>query len=215
MSSYVFMRFLESSPERYDRGIRWLSGGAIDSIYEAIAERVASPGATVLDVGCGTGGVSLACARRGARVIGIDINAGMLEVARRKAAAANVSLDLRLAGAMEIEDQITDGGLDAVVSCLVFSELIAKEQQYVLAAAYRTLRPGGRMVVADEVEPGGWPARLHRWRRLPLAAVTFLLTGATTRPVRGLASSVAAAGFAAVEEHNHGLAFAVVTGQRP
>ena len=84
MSSFVFMRVLESAPERYDAGIRLLSGGRIEAVYDEIASKAAGPGRRILDIGCGTGGVTVACARRGADVVGIDINAGMLEVARSK-----------------------------------------------------------------------------------------------------------------------------------
>ncbi|RLB41398.1 MAG: hypothetical protein DRH23_17850, partial [Deltaproteobacteria bacterium] len=72
MSSFVWMKFLESAPERYDRGVELLSGGRITDVYEQIAEHVASPGNRVLDVGCGTGGVPFACAARGANGVGVD-----------------------------------------------------------------------------------------------------------------------------------------------
>jgi len=99
MSSFVWMKVLESAPERYDRGIRMLSGGRIDQVYERMAELVAAPGKRVLDIGCGTGGVSLACAARGAVVTGIDIDAGMLEVARSKALSADTRVDFVELGA--------------------------------------------------------------------------------------------------------------------
>ncbi len=66
MSSFVWMKFLESAPERYDLGIRMLTGGRIAEAYERIAALAAAPGKRILDIGCGTGGVSLACAARGA-----------------------------------------------------------------------------------------------------------------------------------------------------
>ena len=84
MSTFVWMKVLESAPERYDRGIGVLSGGRIGNVYERIAALAAAPGKRVLDIGCGTGGVSLACAARGALVTGIDIDTGMLGVARAK-----------------------------------------------------------------------------------------------------------------------------------
>ena len=101
MSSYVLMKILESTPTRYDRGIRLISRGTIGRVYERMAEIAAMPGARVLDLGCGTGGLSLACAALGASVVAIDKDPGMLEVAKGKTGSGDVEwIEL---GAMEIE----------------------------------------------------------------------------------------------------------------
>lgn len=220
MSSYVYMKVLESAPHRYDRGMRWLSGGRIEAIYEAVADCAATPGGRVLDVGCGTGGVALACAARGAHVTGIDVDPEMLDIARARVDAAGEldgRVELRELGAAEIEDAFTPESLDAVVSCLCFSELSPDEQDYALRTALERLRPGGRLVIADEVAPRGVAARWwYRLRRVPLAAVTYALTQTRTRAVDGLATRVAAAGFTDVEERREaGGDFAVVTARRP
>ena len=161
MSTYVLMKVLESTPERYDRGIRILSGGAIESVYAEIARRAAAPGRRVLDLGCGTGGVTLACAAAGARVIGIDRDPAMLDVARDKIGAAGLGerVELLELGAMEIEDRFPPGSFDAIVSCLMLSELAEEEQGYVLRTARSRLRAGGRLVVADEVRARAAAAR--------------------------------------------------------
>ena len=96
-------------PERYDRGILMLSGGHIPEVYRRLAEEVAAPGRRVLDIGCGTGGASFACAARGAKVVGIDIDAGMLEVARRKPAPEGGTVEFIQLGAAEIEDRFRPG----------------------------------------------------------------------------------------------------------
>ena len=44
MSSFVWMKVLESAPERYDRGIRMLSGGHIEEVYQRIAEHFSEDG---------------------------------------------------------------------------------------------------------------------------------------------------------------------------
>jgi ubiquinone/menaquinone biosynthesis C-methylase UbiE len=219
VSSYVYMKVLESAPERYDRGIHRLSRGAIDAVYERIAELAATPGRRVLDIGCGTGGVALACAARGARVTGIDINAGMLEVARGKAALAGLGdrVDWLLLGAMEIEDRFPEASLDAAVSCLVFSELLPEERSYVLEKVRSRLVPGGVVVIAAEVRPRPWGRRVwQRVRRLPAEIWTYLLTQASTHPVEALAECVRAAGFDDVtEERLAHDSLAIVTGVCP
>jgi ubiquinone/menaquinone biosynthesis C-methylase UbiE len=216
VSSFVWMKVLESSPERYDRGIQMLSRGRIDQVYERIADVAAGPGRRVLDVGCGTGGVAIACAKRGADVTGIDIDAGMLEVARRRGAESGVDVRWVEASAAEIEDVVGAGSLDAVVSCLAFSELSHDEQVYTLRTARSRLGPSGLLVVADEVTPEGFRGALHRLARLPVAAATYVLTQATTRPVQHLADLVRDAGFASVREERiwHG-SFLIVEGRVP
>jgi len=197
------MKFLESAPERYDRGVELLSAGRIAEVYEQIAEHVAAPGRRVLDIGCGTGGVSLACAARGARVAAIDPNAGMLEIARAKPVPRDRGGDVEWLelGLAEIEDRFGEATFDAIVSCLVFSELSPDEQAYALHMAQSRLVAGGRLVIADETLPPSGPRRLwYRLRRLPLVSVTYLLTQASTRPVEHLADRVRHAGFEQVEE---------------
>ncbi len=215
MSSYVYMKLLESTPQRYDRGIRMLSRGAIDGVYRRIAERVARPGVQVLDIGCGTGNVALACAARGAHVVGIDKNAGMLEVARQKGADSDCAdrLEWLELGAMEIEDRFPERSLDAAVSCLAFSELAYDEQDYVLSTVRSRLRPGGTLVVADEVAPTGRAARAW-WqiRRAPRAWLTWVRTQTTTRPVDGLEQRLASAGLIEVRSERLAGDFLLVEG---
>lgn len=221
MSSFVWMRVLESTAERYDRGLRWLSGGRIDEVYRDVADAAIAgrAAARVLDVGCGTGGVALACAELGARVVGVDRNADMLAVARAKplpAAASGTVLWVEL-GALEIEDRFGPGSFEAVVSCLAFSEMSDAEQAYVLSVALTRLVPGGRLVVADEVPARGvWRRVVRAVVRQPLAWLVWLLTQATTRPVTGLPGKVRAAGFLEVhEERRWGGSFAIVRALAP
>lgn len=54
-----------------------------------------SPGACILDMGCGFGRHSIELARRGYRVTGIDPSAAMIAEARKQAAEAGVSCDFR------------------------------------------------------------------------------------------------------------------------
>jgi ubiquinone/menaquinone biosynthesis C-methylase UbiE len=203
MSSFVYMKVLESSPWRYDRGIRWLSGGHIEDLWRDIAARVSGPGRRVLDIGCGTGGASLACAALGGRVVGIDANAEMLAVARSKAppGGAEAPVEWIQLDAAEIEDRFPEASFDGIVASLALSEMSAEEQAYTLRIARSRLKPRGRLVVADEVEPSGRLRRVwHRIRRAPLASLTWVLTQTSTQAIADLAGLVRAAGFVEVRE---------------
>ncbi|MEZ4220335.1 MAG: methyltransferase domain-containing protein [Polyangiaceae bacterium] len=214
MSSFVWMKVLESAPERYDRGIQMLSRGRIDDVYRRIAELAAGPGKRVLDIGTGTGSVALTCAAKGATVVGLDLDAGMLEVARNRAELAGAAIDWKQASAAEIEDVAPAESLDAVVSCLAFSELSEQEQDYALRVARTRLVPGGVLVIADETRPQGMHGLLHRLLRAPVVAATYALTQTTTRPVVALAERVAKAGFDDVrEERCWNGSFVIVSGK--
>ena len=77
------MKFLESYAKRYDRGITLLTLGQIKKVYTTILSYIQS-GMKVLDVGCGTGSIAIEAAKKGAKVVGIDIKPSMLEIAQKK-----------------------------------------------------------------------------------------------------------------------------------
>jgi demethylmenaquinone methyltransferase/2-methoxy-6-polyprenyl-1,4-benzoquinol methylase len=203
MSTFVLMRLLESAPRRYDLGIRLLSLGRIDHIHREMARWGASEGTRVLDIGCGTGRLALACARRDARVTGIDISPAMLDIARQKVKEAGLenSITLLEMSAMELDEKFEAGSFDAIVSSLAFSELSEDEQRFVLRQCHRLLVEGGRLIIGDEVVPS-WPMRaLHLLLRLPLVIVTYILTQTTTHAVAQLQSKITDAGFQILWTH--------------
>jgi ubiquinone/menaquinone biosynthesis C-methylase UbiE len=196
--SYVFMKVLESAPRRYDLGIRLLSLGRITRVHQEMAERSVSEGSRALDIGCGTGSLAIACARRGAQVTGIDISPQMLDIARRKVEQAELtdSITLLQMSAIELDEGFEGESFDAIMSSLTFSELSDDEQRFVLHQCQRLLKNGGRLVIADETVPPSWPKRLlHLLVRLPLVVLTYVLTQTTTRAVAKLESKIADAGF--------------------
>jgi len=197
ISSYVYMKILESQPRRYDRGIALLSLGRSSRMTRRLVEDNIRQGTAVLDVGCGTGSAALLAARAGARVIGFDHSGGMLAVARAKVEAAGLAdrielIEMGISGM----DRFAVESFDVVLSTLVFSELSPDERSYALRHTRRVLRRGGRLAITDEVPPVALSKRmLHGALRLPLLAVTFALTQTSTRPVEGLPDLVRAAGF--------------------
>lgn len=216
MFSYIFMKILEGRPRSYDRRIERLSGQRIRETRDQVVAAV-PPGAKVLEIGCGTGKLARILVSSGRTVDGFDLSASMVAVAGERIETE------RLAGKLDVwemgvdaMDSLPDGAYDAVVSVLVFSELAEDERRFALRHAFRTLKPGGQLVIADEVVPrtGGRKA-LHALFRLPLVAATYLIARSSSRPVEDLAGEISRAGFAIQnEERSHGDAFAVVIARR-
>jgi glycine/sarcosine N-methyltransferase len=103
------------------------------------------PGSRVLDLACGTGTIAVALAARGHRVLGIDLDAAMIERARSKAG----SLPVRFRTGDMLRRTRPAGGYDAVL-CLGNSLVHLDSEDRVaalLAACRRRLVPGGRLLL--------------------------------------------------------------------
>lgn len=202
MPSFLYMKILESSPERYDRGLEILSRGRIGKVYERISAEVSGKGKEILDMGCGTGNLSMACAEIGAKVTGIDINSGMLEIAGKKVAGSGLEerLSYREMGVAEMRSAFGAGTFDGCVSCLAFSEMTAGEQSYAIESAYYLLRPGGMLVIADEVLPSSLARRIiNSLLNFPMKLIAYILTQSTTRPLGDIVPDFKRAGFEKIE----------------
>ena len=196
----VFMKWLETSPKDYDRGIQLLTLGRIQRIKESIAKRYIVPGRRVLEIGCGTGTLTRMMAARGAEVTGIDAAPLMLAEAEKKVAAEGLAERVALENmdATLVGERFPAASFDLIVSTLVFSELQPDEQRFVLQACKHLLRPGGRILIADEVIPDEPQRKLLFYAvRLPLTLLTWLLTRTSTTALRGFEALLAETGFRA------------------
>jgi SAM-dependent methyltransferase len=193
----VFMKWLETSPRSYERGIQLLTLGRLGKLRKRLVKERVRPGMRVLEIGCGTGQLSVQMAAAGARVTAIDASGAMLAEAQARVQAAGCQerVELRFMDASQIGDVFAPGSFDLIVAVLVFSELSHQEQRYVLEAFRPLLADGGRLLLADEITPGPFGARLAIGLiRLPLALLTWLLTRATTHPLAGPAGLASRAG---------------------
>lgn len=103
-------------------------------------------GKRVLDLGVGTGALSLQLARSGAWVTGIDFSQHMLTIARSKMPQATfICADL----AQGLPEQVKRTTFDAVVSSYALHHLDERGKLRILQEAMVCLVPAGRLIVAD------------------------------------------------------------------
>jgi demethylmenaquinone methyltransferase/2-methoxy-6-polyprenyl-1,4-benzoquinol methylase len=140
-------------------------------------------------------------AARAARVVALDVSADMLLMARSKAEEAGLEerIEWLEIGVAELDGLTTDS-FDIVCSSMCFSELTPDERRFALNQAWRLLRSGGLLLLADEVRPQNPLQRSAVGLvRFPLVILTWLLTQTTTRTVVELPRLVREAGFEVLE----------------
>lgn len=99
----------------------------------------------IVDVGCGTGFLSLRLAAHGHHVVGVDAADAMRALAAEKAARAGVRVDLRPGDALRLPVQ--DASADLVVERHVIWTVA--DPAAALRDWARVLRPGGRLVLVE------------------------------------------------------------------
>ncbi len=128
--------------------LQWLLGG--DSLKRPLIEQAALvPGLRVLDIGCGTGSLTLLIKRLhpDVEVVGLDPDPKALAIARQKAERAGLTLQLDRG----FSDPLVypDASFDRVFSSLMFHHLTHLEKLATLREVRRVLRPGGSFHLLD------------------------------------------------------------------
>jgi arsenite methyltransferase len=154
-------------PEGADLGLGCGNPQAIASL---------KPGETVLDLGSGAGFDCFLASRSvgpTGRVIGVDMTPEMLTKARANAKKANTTnVEFRL-GQIEFLP-VADSSVDAIISNCVIN--LSPDKPQVFREAFRALKPGGRVAVADIVRTADLPAELAS----DLAALCGCVAGAAS-----------------------------------
>lgn len=103
------------------------------------------PGRRTLDLACGGGRHSLAMARRGAVVTGLDLGPAAIATARRRAARTGLDVEF-------VQGDIRQMTYNAVFDTVTFlfgclTEMLQEEAEICLQQISRSLRPGGVFVL--------------------------------------------------------------------
>lgn len=182
---------MSEDPYRWDERVEAWEEVATSAAFLEIRDRIVElaeprPDDHVVDLGAGTGLLTLALAPRVEELTAVDISERMLERLDDKAAADSVTnveplvADLRR---LPLEDECAT----LVVSNYAFHHLDDPGKELALAEARRILRPGGRLVICDMMFSLSLEARDRRlvWekvrgllRRGPAGVVRIVRNGA-------------------------------------
>ena len=176
----------------YDLMVQLMTLGKAKTLRQATIEQARLQlGEIVLDVGCGTGDLTLLAKQRVGGAgggWGIDAAPGTFRVARRKARRAGSAIGYRCeaVGALRLPEQDCDGALQRV--CM--RDVPGHPETRELAEIKRVLKPGGRVLIADLKRPTDWLGR---------QLMRVLMHGHVQRGAQDLPALLSTAGFTAIE----------------
>jgi cyclopropane-fatty-acyl-phospholipid synthase len=165
--------------------------------YARVLDELAlAPGARVLEIGCGWGGLAEAAARRGLHVTGLTLSTEQLAYGRERLAAA------QLPGELHLRDYRDERGVyDGVASIEMFEAVGEAYWPSYFATLKRCLAPGARaclqtIVIADRL--------FERYRRGTDFIQQYIFPGGMLPSPSAFRAQAQAAGLAVIKEHRFG-----------
>lgn len=143
----------------YDPFLKW---GMRERTFKRRLIRQANirPGMRVLDLGCGTGTLTILIKQTHPKVevVGLDGDQAVLEIARSKADQAGVNIAFDHGMAFQLP--YPNNSFNRVLSSLVFHHLSTENKQLAMCEIYRVLRAGGELHIVDFGKPRSIYAKL-------------------------------------------------------
>lgn len=177
----------------YDLSVNLLTLGTEKRLREAAIDLAQiQPGDRVLDVGCGTGSLTILAKKKAGlsgAVYGVDPAAEMIDVARTKAANEGIDVNFILGVAENLEFPNDD--FDLVLSSLMVHHLPGDGlKSLAFAEMYRVLKPGSHLLIVDFEPPKNY---FLRWLLRPF------LKGMLDYDIRAIIPLLMEAGFTEIE----------------
>lgn len=197
----VVNQYWDSRADRYDGHAQHVA--ATEIVASKWAELLArllvpiteNPHHRILDVGCGTGFLSLAAARAGFTITGIDQSPSMLRIARSKALRGSYSIDFVEGDANALP--APPASVDAVIERHVLWTM--QDPTNTLREWKRVLQPAGILILIEgdwrELEPDTTSGNLNSPDNDPYASIAEHLPLLGGRPAEEIVPYLAAAGF--------------------
>lgn len=143
--------------------------GVVDAVLASCAP---AAGRVAVDLGCGSGQVSLPLARAGASVLAVDVSSAALRLLEEHAQAEGAQHVQALEHPIETLD-LRPASVDLVVSNYALHHLRDADKRAVIERAFGWLRPGGRLVVGDMMFGRGGDKRDRAIIRSKLGALAL------------------------------------------
>jgi ubiquinone/menaquinone biosynthesis C-methylase UbiE len=146
---------MEKMVPSYDSYMRRMTLGREHVLREETVRLArVEPGDSVLEVGCGTGTLTLAAKRQAGpsgQVFGIDVIPGMIAASQQKAARAQEEVTFQLGSIDDIP--FPASRFDVVICSFMIFHMAEQTRRKGIAEVYRVLKPQGRWLVLDLALP--------------------------------------------------------------
>jgi ubiquinone/menaquinone biosynthesis C-methylase UbiE len=142
---------MEKVVDSYDSYMRKITFGRENKLREMTVNLAqVKPGDCVLEIGCGTGTLTLEAKRKAGptgSVYGIDIIPGMIERSQQKAAQANLDVNFQLGSIDSIP--FPENRFDVVICSFMIFHMSEQVRKKGIEEIFRVLKPHGRFMVLD------------------------------------------------------------------